>query len=320
MNGRIGRIALITVAWGMFLLMLVNSRPIDQYMDEVQHVSKQTRQDEELRRQIIEYKQKLDQSPISARLDQVWKAIPGYNGRSVDVEASLQQMKRLGQFEPKQLVFQETPPAVTLEQLGAEPIYRGNPQKPAVSFMVNVAWGNEYLDKMLDTFARYEVKTTFFLDGSWVNKYPELAFKIYTYGHEIGNHAYSHPDMGRIGTERIRQELQKTQDVIEKTIGFRPELFAPPSGAFSDQVVQIARDEFQMKTILWTVDTVDWRKPPVQQMVKKITDKLDNGVLVLMHPTQSASEGLEQMIVAAQKRGLTITTVSEVISSKRIDE
>ncbi|UFJ42177.1 polysaccharide deacetylase family protein [Brevibacillus humidisoli] len=203
--------------------------------------------------------------------------------------------------------------------MGAQPIYRGNPQKPAVSFMVNVAWGNEYLTAMLDTFAKYKVKTTFFLDGSWVSKYPDLAKKIYDNGHEIGNHAYSHPDMSRIGQDRIRQEIGKTQAVIEKTLGIKPMLFAPPSGAYTQQVVEIAHREFGMKTILWTADTVDWRKPAVSEMVQRVNKQLGHGVLVLMHPTEASQKGLEQLLKAAIAKGFVPTTVSEVLSSKRID-
>jgi probable sporulation protein (polysaccharide deacetylase family) len=302
------------------LSLIVHSQPVDHYMSVVKmnSVEAVSPGEEDLRKQIEQWKLEREEPPVDARLDRIWKAIPGYNGRVIDVEASLARLRREKNPSPEMLVYREAPPAVGLEQLGAHPIYRGNPKKPAISFMVNVAWGNEYLDKMLDTLDKHQVKTTFFLDGSWVKRFPDLAKKIAERGHEIGNHAYSHPDMGKLGPERIRQEIGRTQKVIEQAVGIKPTLFAPPSGAYNQQVVTIAHNDFHMKTILWTADTVDWQRPSVQTLIHRVEAKLENGVLVLMHPTASSAEGLDQLIRLARTRGLTPTTVSEVISSSRL--
>jgi probable sporulation protein (polysaccharide deacetylase family) len=322
-NRHAGKLAIVAAVWGLFVLYVANSQPVAHYVSivkrEPERADRPVSKDDTLRQQIEQWKQERDQAPVDAYVDRIWEAIPGYNGRVVDVDASLRRMSETGMFTPEQLVYRENPPAVSLEQLGAHPIYRGNPKKPAISFMVNVAWGNEHLEKILQTLDQYGVKTTFFLDGSWVTKYPELAKKIAERGHEIGNHAYSHPDMSKLGADRIRQEIGKTQAVIEKTLGIKPTLFAPPSGAFNQQVVKIAHDEFHMKTILWTADTVDWRNPPVADMVKRVRANMGNGVLVLMHPTVPSSRGLAQLLESAKKQGLQATTVSEVISSKRLD-
>ncbi|MGD8191067.1 polysaccharide deacetylase family protein [Brevibacillus ginsengisoli] len=303
-------------------LLFFYSNSVNQYISVMKSAVDKvnSRSEGSLREKIENWKKIKDEQPIDAYVDRIWKAIPGYNGREVDVKASLKHMSEHKLDTEKGLIFREVPPSVTLEQLGAYPIYRGNPKKPAVSFMINVAWGNEFLDRMLDTLDKYQIKTTFFLDGSWVKKYPELARKIKDRGHEIANHAYSHPDMAQLGAERIQQEIGKTQDIIEQTTGVKPTLFAPPSGSFSDQVVQIARNGFHMKTILWTADTVDWQKPSASTVIERIEPKLDNGVLVLMHPTQASSDALEALIKIAKKRRLTITTVSEVISSNRMNE
>ncbi|MFS0553102.1 polysaccharide deacetylase family protein [Brevibacillus sp. 179-C9.3 HS] len=311
------------VAYGAVLIVLLNYQPIHHYistMKKVQVVSADIKEDEKarLRAQIEQWKDGREEQPIDAVLDATWKAIPGYNGRVVDVEASLNKMLAVGASSPDLLVYKEVPPAVSLEQLGTQPIYRGNPNKPAISFMINVAWGNEYLDSMLDTLDKHKVKTTFFLDGSWVKRYPEEAKKILARGHEIGNHAYSHPDMNTLGSQRIHQEISRTQDVIFKTLEVKPTLFAPPSGAFNQRVVQIAHSSYQMKTILWTADTVDWQKPSPAYVIKKISRLMGNGVLVLMHPTSTSEASLDQLLTIAKQKGLQPTTVSEVISSRRL--
>jgi probable sporulation protein (polysaccharide deacetylase family) len=322
MKKRSGSPYAFVIGSAALLSLVVHSQPVDHYMSVVKKNAvvaiTPVDEDESLRTQIEQWKLEREEPPVDARLDRIWKAIPGYNGRVIDVDASLARLRREKNPSPEMLIYREVPPAVGLDQLRGHPIYRGNPKKPAISFMVNVAWGNEYLDKILDTLDKHQVKTTFFLDGSWVKRYPDLARKIAARGHEIGNHAYSHPDMGKLGPERIRQEIGRTQRVIEMAVGVKPTLFAPPSGAFNQQVVTIAQNEFQMRTILWTADTVDWQRPSVQTLINRVEAKMGNGVLVLMHPTAPTAEALDLLIRLAQKKGLTPTTVSEVISSSRL--
>ncbi|WP_066150109.1 polysaccharide deacetylase family protein [Halalkalibacter krulwichiae] len=252
-----------------------------------------------------------------ARIDRVWKAVPGYNGIEVDIEASYDKMKKLEQFDEKRLVFKETSPNVHLDDLPPSPIYKGNEHKPVVAFLVNVAWGNEYLPEMLKTLKKHELHTTFFLDGSWVKNNPNLAIMLKEEGHEIGNHAYSHPDMSKLTAERINEEIQKTNSVIEATINVTPKWFAPPSGSFNQAVVDHARNQ-GMHTILWSVDTVDWRKPNSQEMVNRVLSKVHNGAMILMHPTEPTAQGLDSLITGIKEKGYRIGTVSEVLSEERV--
>jgi peptidoglycan-N-acetylglucosamine deacetylase len=312
-----------TIISAVLLTMIINYQPITHYVHTVKEkeavlVSASADEKEHLREMIEKWKAGREEAPIDAKVDPTWKAVPGYNGLVVDVEASLEKMLVAENPGPEQLVFKEVEPAVSLKQLGAHPIYRGNPKKPAISFMINVAWGNEFLDSMLDTLDKHQVKTTFFLDGSWAKKNPDEVKKIVQRGHELGNHAYSHPDMKTLGVERIHQEINRTQEVVFQTIGIRPALFAPPSGSFNQRVVDIAYSTYQMPTIMWTADTVDWKKPSPQWVIQKITRLMDNGVLVLMHPTQASEASLDQLLTIAKEKGLVPTTVSEVISSKRL--
>src|SRR5690606_39195767 len=115
-------------------------------------------------------------------------------------------------------------------------------EKPMVSLLINVAWGNEYIPPILQTLNDHDVKATFFFDGSWTKKNSELALMIYNEGHEIGNHAYSHPDLQKRSRAEMMDEISRTNDVIEETLGFKPKWFAPPSGSFNQQTVDVAHE------------------------------------------------------------------------------
>ncbi|HBS44230.1 MAG TPA: hypothetical protein DEA91_06805 [Paenibacillus sp.] len=259
---------------------------------------------------------KLNAPPVDAVVDRVWKAIPGYNGLEIDVESTYRNAL-LAPKEPIKLVYRQIEPKVSLNELGAEPIYRGNPAKPMVSLMINVAWGNQYIVPMLDTLDEENVKVTFFLDGSWLSKNPELATEMLKRGHEMENHAYTHPNMSTLSRARATVEIEKTQKLLKESLGVTNKWFAPPSGDFDQETVEIA-SSLGLKTVLWTVDTVDWRNPSPESIVAKITSKAEPGTLVLMHPTTSSSKALKAMIRGIKAKGLKLGTVSQTLSAERL--
>ncbi|MEK3748358.1 polysaccharide deacetylase family protein [Paenibacillus sp. FSL E2-8871] len=259
---------------------------------------------------------KLNAPPVDAVVDRVWKAIPGYNGLEIDVESTYRNAL-LAPKEPIKLVYRQIEPKVSLNELGAEPIYRGNPAKPMVSLMINVAWGNQYILPMLDILDEENVKVTFFLDGSWLSKNPELATEMLKRGHEMENHAYTHPNMSTLSRARATVEIEKTQKLLKESLGVTNKWFAPPSGDFDQETVEIA-SSLGLKTVLWTVDTVDWRNPSPESIVAKITSKAEPGTLVLMHPTASSSKALKAMIRGIKAKGLLLGTVSQTLSAERL--
>lgn len=256
--------------------------------------------------------------PIDAKIDPVWKAIPGYNGLTVDIEKSYQKMLDENDFNTNHLVFKEVSPKVHLKDLPPSPIYRGNPEKPMAALLINVAWGEEHIPSMLKTLKKSNVKATFFFDGSWVKRNPDIITMISLEGHDIGNHAYSHPDLANRSREETAIELKKTNEVIEETLGLKPKWFAPPSGSFNQVTIDVAH-ELKMETILWTVDTVDWKKPDTSEMVARVVSGVENGSMVLMHPTKPSADGLEAIIAGIKKKGLQLGSVSDLMSETRVE-
>jgi probable sporulation protein (polysaccharide deacetylase family) len=256
------------------------------------------------------------QRPINATIDRIWKAIPGYDGYVIDINKSFAASQtRWKKNKTWTKVYKPLKPLIQLKTLTAAPIYRGNPQKQMVSFMVNVAWGNEYIPPILKTFKQHKVRATFFLDGSWLEKNHELAKTIMNEGHELSNHGYSHRNMSELSVREARSEIIKTEQLLRK-LGVKNQLFAPPSGNFDDKTVSVARD-LELYTVLWTVDTVDWRKPSSSQIISKLKTEIGPGSLILMHPTESSAIALPTVIADIFAKELQIDTVSYLLDSKR---
>jgi probable sporulation protein (polysaccharide deacetylase family) len=275
-----------------------------------------TQSNETLRNQIKERAKTVYEPAIDARVDRVWKAIPGYNGYALDEQRTLLASKQTWQ-QKKQLteVYRQLLPMVQLQDLPHIPIYRGNPRKNMVSFMVNVAWGEEHLTQMLSTLAEHKVKATFFLDGSWLTKHLAIAKEINRQGHELSNHAFSHKNMSELSESSQTAEIVKTERLLQK-LGVQNQWFAPPSGDFNGLTVTAARKQ-GLFTVLWTIDTVDWKKPPASQIVDKVQRLIEPGALILMHPTESSKQALSKLIRIAREKQLRIGTVSETLSSTR---
>ncbi len=310
--------AMIIILICIAAVVAVNNPIVSRYVTTLKEsalpVAKQA---DPLYQNIIKHASTYEIPPSDAKIDSVWKAIPGYNGLKIDIAASYKKMKKKGIFDEKKLVLVQTKPRVHLSDLPASPIYKGHPEKPMVSFIINVAWGNEYLSDMLAILKNHNVSATFFLEGNWTKKNPELAKMIVSAGHEVGNHSYSHPDMKKLTAAQAREQIIKTNEIIEAATGEKCIWFAPPSGSFRDETIKIA-DELNMKTIMWTVDTVDWRKPSPEALINRVMSKVDKGSMVLMHPTESTAKSLDRLITLIEQKDLQIGTVSELMNEERI--
>ena len=191
-------------------------------------------------------------------------------------------------------------------------IYQGNTEQNKVCFMINVYWGTEYIEDMLEVFDLYEVKTTFFVGGMWASKNVDVLKEISSRGHEIGNHGYNHKDQDKLTNKQNEDEIMMTHKLINANLGIDMTLFAPPSGAYDDELVEIAM-RLNYKTIMWTRDTIDWRDKDSELVFKRATKNLSNGDLVLMHPTKHTLEALSSILAYAKNNGFEPSTVSEVL-------
>ena len=124
-------------------------------------------------------------------------------------------------------------PSFDIQTFGShEPIYEGKKDKKVMAFTCNVAWGNEYIPLLLEIFNNKNVKATFFVEGRWAENFPDLLKLIYSKGHEIGNHGYSHAHHAQLSYEENLNEIKKAETAIQKIIGKKTTLFAPPYGIF----------------------------------------------------------------------------------------
>lgn len=136
------------------------------------------------------------------------------------------------------------------------PIYCVETEKPQIAISFDAAWGADDTDTLLQILEENDVKTTFFMCGYWVDKYPEEVKKIAEAGHDLGNHSATHPHMSQLSKEQIKEELITTGNKIEELTGVKSELFRPPFGEYTNDVISAA-EECGYYTIQWDVEGLD---------------------------------------------------------------
>ena len=184
--------------------------------------------------------------------------------------------------------------------------------KSGVALMFNVYQNTENVGEIAEILGEYGVKASFFLGGIWAQKNREAVFELYLAGHDVGNHGYNHKLPTKVGAATTREEIQRTDALLTGITGEKPYLYAPPSGDFDRQTVDIAQEEGYL-TILWSADTIDWRDQDPALLLSRAKSKLSDGGFLLMHPTPATVEALPQIIDWIILEGYEILPVSAIV-------
>jgi len=193
------------------------------------------------------------------------------------------------------------------------PVYCVQREDKTVALSFDAAWGNEDTKTLIDILGKYGVKTTFFVVGDWVNKYPESVRQLSEAGHEVMNHSLNHAHFSKLGENDIIADIQKCNDLIEAQTGARPTLFRCPYGEYDDHVIEAVRS-IGMTPVQWDVDSLDWKELPAAEIQSRVLKKVQPGSIVLFHnAAKHTPEALPGIIEALQKDGYTIVPISQIL-------
>lgn len=176
------------------------------------------------------------------------------------------------------------------------------------------------LSRILQTLGDRGVKATFFATGAAATNYPAAVRSVVTQGHEIGNHSYSHPYFTQLTSAQMADELSRANTAIRNASGQAPKpYFRPPYGDYNSAVLQATGNAGYTHTIMWTIDTVDWRGVSSASIRDKVLTGATPGSIVLMHVGGGATgtpDALPGMIDGLRSAGYRLVTVSELLGSR----
>lgn len=177
--------------------------------------------------------QTLNQPPNPEKLDVIdFPRSIDFTGKGelLSVEKRPQPGKRSIEIDPDTLLitdqeYLEYPFSYVIQKSGYQP------KKLVITF--DDGPDPRYTPKVLDKLKELNVPATFFVVGQNCERYPDLVQRIYREGHELGNHSFTHPDLGPLGEQKAKLEINATQRAIESLVGHRTTLFRPPYNADS---------------------------------------------------------------------------------------
>ncbi len=141
------------------------------------------------------------------------------------------------------------------------PIYSVECSQPLCAISFDAAWGNEDTGQLIDILARYNVKTTFFVVGDWVDKYPESVKALHDAGHEVQNHSNRHDHYNTLTADEIIADVTACNEKIAAVTGVTPTLIRCPYGEYDDHVIAAIRS-MGMEPIQWDVEQLETSESP----------------------------------------------------------
>lgn len=169
--------------------------------------------------------------------------------------------------------------------------------------------------KLLDLLAARHLKATFFVVGQNAADHPDILRRAVREGHEIANHSWSHPSLGKMSDEAVRRELQKTDDAIVAATGKRPTLMRPPYGSITAHQKRWIHDEFGYRIIIWDVDPLDWKRPGPSVVTARILKETKAGSIILAHDIHAPTiEAMPATFDQLMRKGFKSVTVTELLA------
>jgi peptidoglycan/xylan/chitin deacetylase (PgdA/CDA1 family) len=195
--------------------------------------------------------------------------------------------------------------------------YRGDERSKSVALTFDDGPIPGRTEKILDVLKSHDVSAAFFCIGSRVAEHPGLAKRIHEAGHLLGNHSYWHGFTFDLQTANsIGRELRDTDDVIQKTIGLKPNFFRPPYGVTNPMVAKAVR-KGGYKTIGWTVRSYDILIKDSAVLMNSVTRSLKAGDVILFHDKSNTTlEILPAFLEHVSKLGLKIVRLDELLHEK----
>lgn len=197
------------------------------------------------------------------------------------------------------------------------PLFWSGPSyKQAVALTFDDGPDPMYTPQILSILSKHKVKATFFLVGEQTKRNLALVEKILAEGHEIGSHTMTHPDANNASPQQLQKEVLDSASLLQSVSTQQLRYLRPPYGHIHPSYFSACHD-LGIKMILWSVDSNDWKSPPVDHLVKDVAGQLHPGSIVLFHDgggvRQNTVEALDKLLPLLKQMKLEPVTLSQLL-------
>ncbi len=175
----------------------------------------------------------------------------------------------------------------------------------------------EFTLKTLMLLAKYNQKATFFCIGKNIVQFPNVFNQIIAEGHTVGNHTYNHAhNFGILKTKEVLSELRETTAIAYNASGLKMKLYRPAFGVTNPRIKR-AVAELKLQSIGWNKRSLDTTNRSEKVILKRITNNLKKGDVVLLHDSSEKSlKVLEQLLIFLKQKKIASVTIDQLFKIK----
>jgi len=192
-------------------------------------------------------------------------------------------------------------------------------RRKAVAFTFDDGPDPVYTAQLMELFREHGGKATFFVVGQALERYPDVAKRLHEEGHELGNHTYSHPHLPELDEAGRREELDRTDALIETLTGAKPVSYRAPFLATDERLDALVRERGYASAGGTNLEARDWSMPGADHIVDATRPSLRPGSVVLLHDgagdRSQTVEAVRRLLPEAIALGLELVTFGELVRS-----
>ncbi len=202
---------------------------------------------------------------------------------------------------------------------GTRLVWAGDPTTKRVALTFDDGPHPEWTPVVLKALDQADAVATFFCLGRNVRDHGTI-HRDSVGRHELGNHTFEHPDLGRFTYDQCRTEILRTSELMDRTYGQSPTLFRPPYGHLGGATL-LAAAEAGLTTVLWSAQAREDRAAAdPDTIIEDVASQARPGSIVLMHDTGSADrritiDRLGRIIGRLRDDGWAFVTVSDLVGN-----
>ena len=152
--------------------------------------------------------------------------------------------------------------------------------------------------------------------GQLAIKQKDLVKKVYDYGHTIGSHTYDHKNLKKLDDDKLKFEIDYTNEILSNIIGEEIRFVRPPYGSYNQDILS----KVNMAFILWNVDTLDWKLRDAEKVRDYIVEHAKDGDIILLHDIHSTSvDGVIMAIDILKNEGYEFVSLDEMLIYRNIN-
>ena len=194
-------------------------------------------------------------------------------------------------------------------------VFHGNRDDTRIAITVDDCYDIDHVSEILDLCEQYEIPVTFFIVGSALKQDDaDIWQRALRMGCEIGNHTWSHERLYNLSGTKIKSQLDRTEEKLDKVLGWHYEMqvMRPPYGRLSTdpnkksdiRVVEAIEEAGYLHAVRWDVSQTD---------PDKAIKDVENGSILLYHANAKDVRCLAKLIPALLEKGYIPVTVSDLL-------